>query len=183
MHSKVTKLVVPLRWSSIINTAPMLVLFSFILFKSASIVPLVAYTSFAYTCILILMSAFLRFGVHYALCSNHLEARLFGIPFWRIPWKQITNATYLHAWKDVTLKHSSAMGGMAITAGNTYGQIIYVTLKGCPKYHPKHEIRLFHNLLHPFRTACIWLPRETKYQYIDAFKEYYPGLEIQPLDV
>lgn len=176
------KMSVPPRWRLIMNTAVILGIFCFILFKSLALEPFPAFDVCVSVCIAILISAFLRSGVHYAFQNDCLEVRFLGIPFWRIPWDKIGTAAYLHAWKDISIKHSAAMGGVSATMGNTYGQIIYVTLKGCPKYHPRNEIRLFHNLLHPFRTACIWLPYATKHQYIEAFREYYPKLEMQPLD-
>ena len=176
------KMIVPPRWRLLINTAVVLGIFCFILFKSLSLEPFPAFDVCVYICIAILTSVFLRCGVHYAFCRDGLECRILGIPFRRIPWDKIGTAVYLHAWKDVQLKYSVVVHGVIGKIGITYEQIIYVTLKGCPKYRPRYEIRLFHNLLHPFRTACIWLPYATKYQYIEAFREYYPKLEMQPLD-
>lgn len=126
--------------------------------------------------------AFFRFGTHYAFCESYLEARFLWIPFRRIPWDKIEKATYLHVWKDIHLKHSSALGGGYVMKENTYEQIIYVTLKGCPSYDPKYQTRLIHNMLHPLRTACIFLPYNRKYEFLDGFKSCFPSLKMQPLD-
>lgn len=174
--------VVPLRWGLLVITTIILTLFLHVFFRIVTSDEFTLLHLMVYTYLSVLVPAFIRLGVHYAFCSEYLEARLFGIPFWRIPWDSVENATYLHVWKDIRLKYSAAFGGMVAKKGNTYEQILYVTLKGCPRYHPQYEIRLFHNVLHPFRTACIWLPDATKYQYLEAFKKHYPDLEMQPID-
>lgn len=174
--------VVPLRWKPIAGTA-----FLFAVVWNL-VIAIADYRTFSVThyivYVLFILSAFrlLRLGVQYAFCCDYLEARIFGIPFWRIPWDRIAAATYLHAWRDIQWKYSSAFHGAVPKVGITYEQIIYVTLKGCPPYHPQHEIRLLHNLLHPLRTACIWLPYSSKYHYLDAFQACYPNLKIQPLE-
>ena len=182
MPDKRRMLVVPLRWKLLSVLACFLAILLYISFKIADANRFTILHFMVYSYLAVAVSAFLRVGVNYAFCNEYLEARLFGIPFWRIRWDRIRKATYLHAWKDIVPKYSAAMGGVVATIGNSYEQMIYVTLRGCPRYHPQYEIRLVHNLLHPFRTACIWLPYATKYQYIEAFKEHYPDLEMQPLD-
>lgn len=174
--------VVPLRWKSIAGTAVLLTLTLNIVIAFAEYDPFAVPHFIVYAIFVVLAFRFLRLGVHYAFCRDYLEARLFGIPFWRISWNRIATATYLHAWRDIQWKYSSALHGVVPDVGNTYEQIIYVTLKGCPQYHPQYEIRLLHNLLHPLRTVCIWLPYSSKYHYLDEFKSCYPNLKIQHLD-
>lgn len=135
-----------------------------------------------YSCIFVVLVRLICLCVHHAFSDDYLEMRWLGISLRKVSWKSIENATYLHAWKDITLKYSRAVRGVLIEKGDTYGEIIYATLKGCPDYCPKYEIRLFHKLLHPFRTVCIYLPYTEKYHYIDVFREHYPGLKIQPLE-
>ena len=115
-------------------------------------------------------------GVNYTISDKSLTVNWLDIPLRNIPWNRIGHAIYLHAWidpKSYFKRHEY---------GPTYGQIIYISLHGCPRLHHKSQTRFWHNLLHPFHTACIWLPRDNKYEYIDLFKNYYPNLEIQPLD-
>lgn len=115
-------------------------------------------------------------GVHYAITKEGIIVMWINIPLRRIRWAQVGHAEYLHLWKG-TRRFYTDLG-----RGHRTGQMIYVTLKGCPQYLPKYQYREVHNWLHPFRAMSIWLPRETKYEYIDLFMEYYGELSIQPID-
>lgn len=128
---------------------------------------------FLVLCFIAALEAFIP-GVHYTISKEGLIIRWLNIPIRKICWDKVGRAEYIHIWKDTRRFYTN------LERGPTSGQIIYVTLKGCPYYHPSYEVRAWHNLLHPFRSMCLWLPRETKYEYIDLFKEYFPLLEIQP---
>ena len=182
MYDNEKCIVTPIRWKNLAIVVLFLILFSYVLSGGKNPKQFTGLHLYIYLNLAVLWISFLRIGVHYAFCTEHLEMRWFGIPIRKIRWNRVGKATYLHAWKDIILKHSTAAGGVIAVNGYNYEQIIYVTLRGCPPYLPKHEIRLFHNLLHPFRTACIWLPYATKYQYIEAFRQCYPDLIMQPLD-
>ena len=129
----------------------------------------------------ILGVGWLRCCVHYTFTEEFLVTNFLGIPFRGMRWENIGHAMYVHAWKDVLPKYSVVAGGIVPKIGNDYGQMIYVTLKGCPRLVPFYHIRLLHSMIHPFRTACIWLPESAKYHYIDAFRQFYPELEMQPV--
>lgn len=132
--------------------------------------------------LVILCIGWLRSCVHYTFTKEYLISNFLGIPFRKIRWNNIGHAVYVHAWKDIVPRYSMVFGGIVPNLSNTYGQIIYVTLKGRARFIPSCHIRFFHNIIHPFHTACIWLPDASRYKYIDAFKECYPELELQPLD-
>lgn len=177
-----TKIHIPLRWGILLIV---LFFFSIILQEYISIwdvepgSPLHRYLIII---LILLLFAILRLGVSYSICDRYLETRFMGIPFRRFNWCQIESAMYIHAWKDIVPNYSIFWGGFIPRIKDSHGQIIYVTLRGCPKYVPERNLRLIHNLLHPFRTACIWLPEATKNQYLEAFKKHYPDLEMQPID-
>lgn len=126
--------------------------------------------------------SFMRACVNYSFTNECLVARFLGIPFRFIPWENIGRAQYLHAWRDILPKYSVVLGSVMPSLSGSYGQMIYVTLKRCPAYVPEYHVRLIHNIIHPFRTACIWLPYKSKDFFIDSFKKCYPNLEIQPID-
>ena len=116
-------------------------------------------------------------GINYTISKNGIVVNWLNIPLHKIAWDMIGHAIYLHRWSDPRFsfrRHEH---------GPVYGQIIYVTLKGCTPLHVDSQTRLWHNLLHPFHTACIWLPRDNKQLYIDLFAKYYPSLEVQPIDM
>lgn len=176
-----TKVHVPLRWGNLL-----IVTFFFVIcleelltIRTYPISPLHIYLLIY---LIPLFIALIRLGVSYSICSEYLEARFMGIPFRHIKWNKLRKAIYLHAWKDIVPKYSIAWGGIIPSKRNSYGQIIYVTLDGCSEYCPERHVRFIHNILHPLRTACIWLPYSMKEQYLDAFKKCYPELEIQPID-
>ena len=115
-------------------------------------------------------------GIHYTISKKHLIVNWMYFPLRKIPWVKVAHAGYIHIWKEARPFYTT------LERGFVSGQIIYVTLKGCPAYRPQEEVRAYHNWRHPFLSLCIWLPRETKYEYINLFKAYYPALEIQPVD-
>lgn len=115
-------------------------------------------------------------GVHYSITHEGIIVNWIGIPLRKIKWSQVGHAEYLHLWKDTRRFYTDLGRGLKT------GQMIYVTLTGCPQYLPEYEYRAVHNRLHPFRAMSIWLPRETWYEYMELFKEYYPELVIQPID-
>lgn len=114
-------------------------------------------------------------GVHYTITRERLIVKCLNIPLRTIRWKNISHAAYLHDWHDMISFSKWHI------AGTVYGHIIFLTLNGCPKYHPERQNRHWYSVRHPFRTVCIWLPEETRYEYIDFFKACYPELEMQPV--
>lgn len=132
--------------------------------------------------LVILCVGWLRSCVHYTFTNEFLVSNFLGVPFRKIRWEKIGHAMYVHAWKDIVPKYSAVFGGVMPVMGNSYGQMIYVTLKGCPRFIPSYHIRLLHSIIHPLHTACIWLPDSAKYHYIDIFRQVYPDLEMQPID-
>lgn len=172
----------PLRWGPLVFSAFIFLIFLNAFINTMYVRPFSALHYILGLYVLILFGAVLRYCVHYAICDQYLVAQFLGIPFRFIRWESIGHAMYIHAWRDIVPKYSVLFGGIMPNLRNTYGQIIYVTLKGCPRYVPTYHIRFLHSMIHPFHTACIWLPDTTKHQYIDFFRFFYPNLEIQPID-
>lgn len=115
--------------------------------------------------------------IHYIFTEDGLAVCFLWIPLRRIRWRRITHALYAHAWADPKTRLERITNPGAVT-----GQIIYVTIDGCPRWHPILTMRWVHSMLHPFRAFTIWLPYSRKNYFIDAFKKHYPDLEMQPLD-
>lgn len=115
-------------------------------------------------------------GIHYTITYEGIIVKWLNIPLRKIRWAQVEHAEYLHLWYDLRRFYTD------LGKGPKTGQLIYVTLKGCPRYFPMSQHRAVHNRLHPFRAMTIWLARDTKHIYIDFFKECYPNLKMQPVD-
>ena len=182
MDSPKRKITLPIRWEQLVISA-----FFFRCFLAFISPPPMLFSSvwdYIFTFFaLILLLAILRLCVHYTISDQFLIAKFLYIPFRRIRWKDIDYAIYVHKRKDIYLKYSVLFRGILPRIGTRYEQIIYVSLAGCSHYIPSYHIRLFHNLRHPFRTMCLWLPSGSKYptyQIVDTFQECYPELKIQP---
>lgn len=175
------KITLPIRWGRLIITGVFFLMFftcvthiSQVHFHSVLNYIFIFYA-------LILFFAILRLCVHYTITEQGLIANFLYIPFRSIPWEQVGCAMYVHKWKDIVPKYFGR--GSLPRVKTSYGKIIFVSLVGCEKFIPSYHIRLFFSLRHPFRTMCLWLSSSSKrpdYPIVDAFKEYYPELKIQP---
>lgn len=120
----------------------------------------------------------IAFGSHCMFTKKYLIICFLGLPVRAIAWSKINRALYVHIWIDPKNRiQRFSNPGPTVT-----GNIIYVTLKGCPKWHPRYTIRWRHNAAHPFRAFTIWLPYDRKAYFLDAFQKHYPDLERQPLE-
>ena len=121
--------------------------------------------------ILFVLTAFSIFtsGMHYTIRNEGIVVKWLNVPIRIVKWEQIGYAEYIHIWKDVRHFYTDLERGLVS------GQIIYVTLKGRPRYYPRYDVRTWHSLMHPLGAMCIRLPRDTKYQYIDLFKCRFQG--------
>lgn len=173
MQDRVRILTTPLRWKELWSALALFLIIVLFFGVQAS-------TNLDITAITILVAKFgidvLVMGIHYTMTSERLIVKWLNIPLRTIRWENISHAAYLHAWRDMMSFGKWNMTGMA------YGHIIYVTLKGCKSCYSPDRNRWWHKVSHPFHTVCIWLPRDTKYLYVDFFAECYPTLEIQPID-
>ena len=116
-------------------------------------------------------------GIHYKFTEDSLVKCFLWIPLRRIRWNRITHALFAHAWADPKTRYQRITNPGAVT-----GQIIYVTIDGCPRWYPLLTQRWVHHLHHPFRSFTLWLPYSRKNFFVEAFQEHYPELEFQPLD-
>lgn len=181
MDSTKRKITLPIRWGQLVMTGVffLILLYGFILISQVQFHSVLNYILGFY--VLIFFVAVLRLCVHYTITAEGLIANFLYFPFRKIPWERVGCAMYVHKWKDIVLKYFGR--GILPWLETSYGKIIFVSLIGCEKYIPSYHIRLLFSLRHPFRTMCLWLPSGSKYptyQIVDAFKEYYPELKIQP---
>jgi hypothetical protein len=127
--------------------------------------------------VLLIVSTMIASGIHYKFTEDFLVVCFLWMPLRCVRWHRITHALFAHAWADPKTRYHRITNPGAVT-----GQIIYVTINGCPRWHPILTTRWWHSLLHPFRSFTIWLPYDRKEYFIEAFKKHYPDLEMQPLD-
>lgn len=173
---------VPLRWKQLLLNLVIVLILGYALIPNlrTNRLPIYVYVISVYFGVSLV--SLLRHSVSYSFTERYLIGKILGIPFRFIRWDSIQYANYYHVWKDVIPTYSVFIRGMAAKCHTNYGNIIYVTMYGCPRYSPKYMVRLWHNLFHPLKTACIWLPYATRQKYIDAFRKHYPDIEIQALD-
>ena len=126
---------------------------------------------------LLIISTVITSGIHYKFTNDRLVVCFLWIPIRHIRWQRISHALFAHAWADPKTRYQRIGNPGAVT-----GQIIYVSIDNCPRWYPILTMRGVHNLVHPFRAFTIWLPYDRKDYFIDAFKQHYPDLEMQPLD-
>ena len=113
----------------------------------------------------------LKYTVHYRICPQGLVVLILGLPVRTIAWSAIAHAEYIHTWLRPRNRLQDEVA---------HGQIIYITLSGCPVYYPALDMRWWHNLRHPFRAATIWLPAGNILLYTEAFRTYFPDFKVQP---
>lgn len=112
----------------------------------------------------------LRYSVHYKLSEKGITVYFWMIPVRTVRWSAIGKAEYVYQWRRPKTRY---------TDGTAYGNIIFVTLKGCPSYFPTVDMRWLYNVKHPFRSFTMWLPSYNISFYTDFFKKYYPELKHQ----
>ena len=173
---------IPPRWKVWLVTAILFYVFLDRFFSFTRVNSNSSFGTFMGITAIVMLIGLLRLSVSYAVCNDYLEARFLGIPFRRIKWHRVKRMVYLHAWRDIHLEFPQPMYGFFPHVRIAYGHMVYVELNGGMPYIPTYNIRMIHSILHPFTTACIWLPYKSKEYLLQIIRECYPNLEIQPLD-